>query len=228
MFLDLAGDCLETLQRATSEEHVILPAMRMLVLVVVASICSVAAADDSPFAVLTNPKATWKYDIVKKHKATKEQVTVTVTGVHTAGAYTIIELSTSVPDVPDGAWMIGPDGLREVLYFRTDEVGYTEEHLKDTYEGHYVPRAYLQTKPAKTKKLHWKLGRFGDEDRDYNVTGTITKPDANTWRTAWKGKFTVPENGEKDPYTWSTDFDPAIGFTQICAETGVCLKLAKP
>ena len=227
MFRDLGGDCLETLQNRG-----ILRAMRTLALVVVVSICriSAASAEDSPFTVLTNPKATWTYDVVKgkKHKPTNEQVTITVTGVHTAGAYTIIELSPSVPDVPDGAWMIGPEGLREVLYFRTDEVGYTEAHLKDTYDEHYVPRAYLPAKPAKAKKLHWKLLRFGDEDRDYNVTGSITKPDAHTWRTAWKGKYAIPETGEKTPYGWSTDFDPAIGFTQICGETNTCLRLVKP
>ena len=208
--------------------------MRTLALVVVLSIGRLSlAAADSPFAVLENPKASWTYDIVKgkKHKPTKLQATIAVTGVHTAGAYTVIEFSATLPEaysMQDGTWIVGPEGLREVLFFRTDEVGYTEAHLKEAYEEHYVPRAYLQPTPAVKKSLHWKLGRFGDEDRDYNVTGSISKPNAHTWRTAWKGKFTVPENGEKDPYAWSTELDPAVGFTEICTERDVCLRLVTP
>jgi hypothetical protein len=91
-----------------------------------------------------------------------------------------------------------------------------------------VPRAYLQPAPAVKTKLHWKLERFGDEDRDYNVTGSISKPSTHTWRTAWTGKYSIPETGDKTAYTWSTDFDPAVGFTQICVESGFCLRLVTP
>lgn len=38
----------------------------------------------------------------------------------------------------------------------------------------------------------------------------------------------MPETGDKTDYAWSTDFDPAIGFTQIYTEMDVCLRLATP
>ena len=208
--------------------------MSKLVLVVLVTIghLSIASAD-SPYTVLANAKAKWTYDVVKgkKHKSTGQTATIAVTAVHTVGAYTVIELATTLPQkfsVTQGTWIVGPDGLREVLYFSTDEVGYTEEHVKSAYDEHYVPRAYLQPTPAVKKKLRWKLERFGDEDRTYKVTGSISKPDAHTWRTAWKGGYSIPETGANVDYSWSTDFDPAVGFTQICTETDVCLQLATP
>jgi hypothetical protein len=167
----------------------------------------------------------------KKHKSTGLKATIAVTGVHVAGAYTVIELDTTLPDkytMQPGIWIVGPEGLREVLYVSTDEVGYTEEHVASSYNDHYVPRAYLQPTPAVKKNVHWKLDRFSDEDRNYNVTGSISKPDAHTWRTAWKGKYVVPENDETKGYSWSTDFDPAVGFTQICTEHDFCLRLVTP
>jgi hypothetical protein len=129
---------------------------------------------------------------------------------------------------PPGTWIIGPNGLREILFFSTEDAGYTEEHVASAYNDHYVPRAYLQLTPAVKKQLHWKLERFGDEDRNYNVTGSISKPDSHSWRTAWKGTYVVPENGAKSSYAWSTDFDPAVGFTEICTELDVCMRLVTP
>lgn len=208
--------------------------MRLLALLVVLCHASLAAADT--FSVLTTAKPRWTYDVVKgkKHKPTGVKATLAVTGVHVAGAYTVIELDTTMDPasntefhVQPGTWIIGPDGLREVLFFSADDGGYTEAHVASSYKAHYVPRAYLQLTPAVKHKLHWKLERFGDEDREYNVTGSIAKLDAHTWRTAWKGAFVVPENGEKDAYSWSTDYDPAVGFTQICTEADVCLRLQR-
>jgi hypothetical protein len=211
----------------------------VVVLIVLIAHVQLAAAD-SPFAVLTNPKAVWHYDIVrgKKHKPSPVKATIAVTAIHTAGAYTAIEFETTlIPDeqdspffLPQGTWIIGPEGLREILYFANHADGHadTEEYLATQYKEHYVPRTFLQPKPAVAKKLRWSFLRFGDEDREYHVTGSISKPNPHTWRTTWKGYYTIPENGEKDPFTWMTEFDPAVGFTQICTEADFCFRLAAP
>lgn len=209
--------------------------MRLLALTVLLALARVSAAADAPFAVLADAKASWTYDVVKgkKHKPAGMQATITVTGVHAVGAYTVVEFVLKVTPESDsfsvqpGTWIVGPDGLREVLFFNPDDGGYSEDHVASSYHEHYVPRAYLQPAPAANKSLHWKLDRFGDEDRTYNVMGSITKPDAHTWRTAWKGSYVVPENGERVTYAWSTDFDPAVGFTQICTEQDFCLRLSR-
>jgi hypothetical protein len=210
--------------------------MRRLAIPVLVSLALAAPAHaGTPFDVLAVPKTSWTYDVVagRKHKPTGVRATLTVTAVHTVGAYTVTELESSLSaddkySFQLGTWIVGPDGLREVPFFDAAETGYTEAFVAEQYQEHYVPRAYLQSTPAKQKRLHWKLDRFGDEDRDYDVTGAITRPDAHTWRTAWKGKYEIPENGEREKYTWSTDYDPAIGFTQICTEDGVCLRLVAP
>ncbi|MFT3695740.1 MAG: hypothetical protein QM831_21565 [Kofleriaceae bacterium] len=200
--------------------------------IAVAVCVSSYAFADSPYQVLANPKATWTYDVVpkskKKHKPT--QATIAVTGVHTAGDYTIVECHATFPEPnpwpqEQWAWMIGPEGVREVWFFNTEQEGYTVEHLKSAYDDHYVPRAYLPPTLVK-KTVHWKLERFGDEDRDYNVTGKVTKSH-DTWHTAWTGRYSIPETGDKTTYAWSTTFDPAVGFVEMCNEEGVCLRLAK-
>jgi hypothetical protein len=213
-----------------------LPAMKLLSIAILLALAPTAFAD-TPFAVLAKPKTTWTYDVVtgKKHKATSAKATITVTAVHVVGPYTVIEIDTTIVPPSDAlsiqpsTWIVGPGGLHEVLFFDpTADGGYSVDHVASAYADHYVPRAYLQATPAEKSKLHWKLGRFGDEDRDYNVKGAITRPDARTWRTAWTGSYTIPENGEKSKYVWSTDFDPAVGFTQICTENSFCMRLHKP
>jgi len=46
------------------------------------------------------------------------------------------------------------------------------------------------------------------------------------WRIVRMMRAVIPENGERSAYAWRTDFDPSLGFTQICTERDFCLRLA--
>ena len=191
-----------------------------------------AARADSPFDVLIKPKATWTYDVVKGKKKTGEQVTLTATAVRTAGAYTVVEIdATGQSDdaraaVPFGAYVVGPDGVRALLSLEDVQDGQTlEASLAGQYANEYMLTPYV---PATPKKKTWRahLDRFGQDDVDYKVRGTVSKH-GDEWRVTWTGHGTIPENGEDVRVDAETDFDPAVGFTRICAQKPVCLQLAR-
>lgn len=193
---------------------------------------------DSPYAMLTKPKASWTYDVLdaRKHKPTGAKLTATVSAVHAAGAYTVIEWSTSVTpaDATDyqlPPMVLGPEGLRSLLgvpsIAPSGTPDYSEAAVAAAYKNSYLPTVYLPGTLKKSSK-RLKLDRFGEDDRDYRLTLTVSKPDKHTWRAAWKGKYEVPESGEVSKYTASTDFDPDRGLVQLCVEDGACFKLAAP
>lgn len=206
---------------------------RLLALPILLAVAGVAHADPT-YDALTKPKATWTYDVIdaRKHKPTGAKLTVTVASVDTVGAYTVVQLATTVN--PAGAteyqvppMIIGADGLRSPMGL--DAADLTADKIADAYQNAWLPAIFLPGKLAKgSKKLH--LDRFGQDDRDYKVSWTLAQDKkTKAWHLAWSGKFNVPEDpsGAWDKYKASTDFDPAIGFTQICIEDGTCFKLAK-
>lgn len=203
-----------------------------------------AAAAETPFDVLAKPNASWTYEALapKTHKPTGTKVTLSVTNVKTVGPYTVAQVATKM--VPEGdtdlplSWiMIGPDGVRSSQFtlkenWETKAIDWSAEEIGNQYKNRYMPLVYLPGKLAKkTKSLD--LNRFGEDDRIYKVTATFAKAkgkDATAWHLGWKGTYTVPEDpsGSRSKYVASVDFDPAVGFTQICVEDDRCFKLATP
>jgi len=200
---------------------------------------SAARADSpsSPYAVLVKPKATWTYEVLRprSHKPTGTRLTVTVTSVRAAGAYTVIETSTTATP-PGGSdyelppLIVGPDGVHAVMNLEAQGPNggndYSEANIRALYQDQYLPTIYLPAALAKGKaKLD--LDRFGQDDRVYALTVTTSQPDKHTWRVAWKGTYTVPEDesGAKTRLGASNDFDPAVGLTRICLEDDTCLRL---
>jgi hypothetical protein len=204
--------------------------MRFLAVLTLMLASAVARADD--FGVLAKQGATWTYEVTKgaKHKPTGAKVTVTVSKVHTAGPYTVVELDMNpaetegVPSVP-AALIIGPDGVHSAPFFlggeATDAERYGLDNVKGTYTDHYAPYGTIPT--LKKGKQHLKLDRFGDDDCEYNVHVAITEPKGKPWHIAWTGTCLVPESGEKDSADSSIDYDPAVGITMIC-NGGICLR----
>jgi hypothetical protein len=211
------------------------PMRRFAVLAfVVATPVVEARADD--FDVLAKQGASWTYEITTgaKHKATGDKVTFTATAVHTAGPYTVVELtaapeqSSGDPDIP--TLIIGPEGVRATPFFQGGELSadqrYALDNLKSIYEDQYLPYASIPALAKKSK--HLKLDRFGQDDCEYDVHVATTHPKGKPWHVAWTGSCTVPENGEKDRVKIAIDYDPAVGITMLCGNDGKCLRLAAP
>ena len=200
-----------------------------------------SAAAETPYDVLTKPKASWTYEALapKTHKPTGTKVTLSVSAVKTVGPYTVVQVATKVvpendSDLPLQWIMVGPDGVRGSQFnltedFQTKATDWSEATITNQYKNTFLPLVYLPGKLAKaSKKL--SLDRFGEDDRVYKVTFTLAKAkgkDATAWHLGWKGTYTVPEDpsGSRSKYVASLDFDPAIGFTQICVEDDRCFKL---
>jgi len=201
-----------------------------------------SAAAETPFDVIAKPNASWTYEALqpKTHKPTGTKVTLFVSSVKTVGSYTVVLVDTknaadSESSIPLTWIMIGPDGVRASQFSLAESsdtkgTNWSEAEIARQYKDTYLPLVYLPAKLAKTsKKLN--LNRFGEDDRIYKVTATLAKAkgkDATAWHLAWKGKYQVPEVGGWDKYAASVDFDPALGFTQICLEEDHCFKLATP
>jgi hypothetical protein len=193
-----------------------------------------ARADD--FSVLAKQGASWTYQITNgaKHKPTGTKVTYTVSGVHTAGPYTVVELTAAPehasgdPDIP--TLIIGPDGVRATPFFQggelTPDQRYALDNLKSIYEDQYLPYASIPT--LAQKNTHLKLGRFGQDDCEYDVHVATTHSKGKPWHVAWTGTCTVPENGERDRVEIAIDYDPAVGITMLCNSDGNCLRLVAP
>ena len=200
-----------------------------------------SASAETPFDVLAKPNASWTYEALapKTHKPTGTKVTLSVTAVKTVGPYTVVQVATK--QVPEGdsdlplSWiMLGPDGVRASQFTLTDNfdtkaTDWSEAVIANQYKNTFLPLVYLPGTLAKKSKT-LKLGRFGEDDRDYKVTFTLAKAkgkDAMAWHLAWKGTYTVPEDpsGGRVKYLASLDFDPAVGLTQICVEGDRCFKL---
>jgi hypothetical protein len=180
-----------------------------------------AARADGAFDVLTKPGAKWTYDVYKGKKKTGEQAVLTLTSPRTSGAYTAYDVTvTGGPEYFGMAVVIiGPDGLRSLM--STMDPG---DDLKGEYENAYMPYGFV---PAKLEKKKWKanLDRFGQDDREYKLKAEI-KAKGSVWTITFKGKYTIPENGETEKFESELGWDPAIGFTQICVEKPDCLKLS--
>lgn len=203
-----------------------------------------SAAAETPYDLLAKPTATWTYEALapKTHKPTGTKVTLSVTNVKVVGKYTVVQVATKMVPEGDGdlplSWiMLGPEGVRSSQFTLTDNyetksVDWSEDVIARQYKNSYMPLVYLPGKLAKmTKKL--SLNRFGEDDRVYKVTAALAKAkgkDATSWHLGWKGTYTVPEDpsGSRSKYAASVDFDPAVGFTQICVEDDHCFKLATP
>jgi hypothetical protein len=210
-------------------------AMRALV-AIAALLASARAARAGDFDALARPGASWSYEVVAgaKHKPTGTKVTYTVSAVHTAGPYTVVELaatpdpSSGDPDLP--TLILGPDGVHAAPFFAGGDLPpdqrYALDNVKATYDDHYLPYGTIPTL-AKGKK-HLKLDRFGDDDCEYDTHVAMTQPKGKPWHVAWTGTCTVPENGERDRVKIAIDFDPAIGITMLCNSDGTCLRLAAP
>lgn len=202
-----------------------------------------SAVAETPYDVLAKPNASWTYDALspKKHKPTGTKLTLSVSDVKTVGKYTVVVLATKLAPEGDNdlnlSWIIiGPEGVRgsQFTLKEADEgkgTDWSEETIAGQYKNVYLPLVWFPAKLAKTSKT-LKLDRFGEDDRVYKVTASLAKAkgkDATGWHLAWKGTYTVPEDpsGSKEKYAASLDFDPAVGFTQICAEGDHCFKLAQ-
>jgi hypothetical protein len=206
--------------------------------VVVASLLVSTTALARPgYEVLLDARRTWTYEVVlgEAGESTGRVETLAVAKVERRGAYSLVVLEAK--DGGDEATLrsltllVGPLGVREVLSLDTDKPG--EKVFREAYENGYLPRVYL---PATLKKQQFKrnLNRFGEDDRIYDVTGSLSQRRGHTWRMTWKGSYRVPEEegpnqdgGSKTKYAAVVDFDPEVGFRLICplSDDKLCLRL---